>query len=143
MSTLSQFAQWITGVGNNVDPTTTAIVKDMVKTMAPVLIKATPVDTGRARSNWQGSVNSIPTGILYYPAPLAPSSASDGTAEGIQSIENAAAAYTGRGYIAIANNVPYIGMLNDGSSSQAPAGFVEQAVLAGIMSMNGKTIVVP
>lgn len=140
---LSQFAQWIGGIGQNVDPLTTQIVKEMVHEMAPVLVKATPVDTGRARSNWQGAVNNIPQGILYYPAPLAPSSASDGTAEGIQSINDAANAYKGRGYIAIANNVPYIGVLNTGSSSQAPAGFVEDAVLAGIMSLNGKSILVP
>jgi hypothetical protein len=33
--------------------------------------------------------------------------------------------------IHITNNAPYIRQLNDGSSKQAPAGFVERAILIG------------
>lgn len=140
---LNQFAQWITNIGNNVEPATTAIVKEMGKAMAPVLIYGTPVDSGRARANWQGSNNRIPSNMLYYPHPLAPASPGDGAREGLTSMDNAVAAYTGKGFYAFTNNVEYIEELNNGYSRQAPAGFVEQAVLTGILSLNGKTIVVP
>lgn len=37
----------------------------------------------------------------------------------------------------ITNSVPYIGPLNDGWSTQAPSGFVEKAVQAGVAAGNG------
>ena len=140
---LSQFAQWISNIGQNVDPATTEVVKEIVKDVGRTLVYSTPVDTGRARANWQGAVGSLPTGILYYPHPLAPVSPVDGAAEALTSIDNAASAYRGTGYVAIVNNVPYIEALNNGYSHQAPAGFVELAVVVGINALNGKSIVVP
>jgi hypothetical protein len=57
------------------------------------LVKATPVDTGRARQGWQAET---------------PKSINE---NGI-----------------VENNVEYIAVLNDGSSKQAPANFVENVV---------------
>jgi hypothetical protein len=57
------------------------------------LVKATPVDTGRARQGWQAET---PQNVNEH-----------GTIE---------------------NNVEYIGVLNDGHSTQAPANFVENVV---------------
>lgn len=140
---LGQFAAWITKVGNNIDPATTQIVKEVGKAIAPVLVYSTPVLSGRARANWQGSIGSIPKNTLYYPHPAAPTTPSQGASEGLRSLDAAIAAYNGRAYMAFTNNLDYMDALNNGYSRQAPAGFVEKAVQAGIMSLNGKTIVVP
>lgn len=97
------------------------------------VVLATPVDTGRARSNWQASLNA-PAGSTIEPY----ATGSQGSSAG----QNAQAAIEqGKGVIGqaqsgdgiyITNNLPYIGRLNDGYSAQAPAGFVQEAVLVGI-----------
>jgi hypothetical protein len=96
------------------------------------VVIATPVDTGRARSNWR--VQSGEPNTAVRPAFVA---GKDGSTLG----ENTNAAISeGKAIIAadrtgtiyISNNLPYIGPLNDGSSAQAPAGFVERAVQSGL-----------
>ena len=72
----------------------------------------TPVDTGRARSNWHLDVGA-PTVQLVEPGGDLPTDVSR---------------YTVNQTIFISNNVPYIRRLNEGHSKQAPAGFVEDAV---------------
>lgn len=78
---------------------------------------ATPVDTGRARWGWNCSVGSpdltIPAENKYN---LDASRATKSFTA--QVVSNADRIY-------ISNAVPYIGKLNDGWSSQAPARFVE------------------
>lgn len=92
------------------------------------LIKETPVDTGWARANWIPAVG----------APVDAPAGTPGDASSAQGAQqaglNALAGYTdlSQGQITISNNVPYIQRLNDGSSQQAPAGFVEQAIEDGI-----------
>lgn len=44
----------------------------------------------------------------------------------------------GQGSVFISNNVPYIVYLNQGSSSQAPPGFVETAVEVAIQNVAGR-----
>lgn len=81
------------------------------------LVNTTPVDTGRARSNWNPSLNT-PDGTIVEPdhkKPIAP----------------VAAAYKITDTILISNNLPYIKRLNEGYSKQAPAGFVDAALERG------------
>lgn len=77
------------------------------------LRRATPVDQGFARNSWQigYSVNFV--------------DASKGEGEGRSSLPPSNTAQT----IHITNGTDYIGRLNDGSSVQAPANFIESAVL--------------
>lgn len=89
------------------------------------LVRTTPVDTGLAKSNW------IPT----YGAPY--SSVVGTKAKVNDRIQGSKRGVLGRykfkfGPIYITNNVPYIGLLNQGRSSQAPPGFVEAAIWRGI-----------
>jgi len=91
----------------------------------------TPVDTGWARANW-------------VPAIGAANGALAGTREAAERGNiNLSLAQRGLALIAtryklqqgpvfISNGVPYIGQLNDGSSRQAPAGFVQSAILRAI-----------
>lgn len=104
------------------------------------VVLGTPVDTGRARSNWQLSVGTpILTQILPY-APGKGLGRSEGAnAQGaIAQGQLALLKLPGEGEkVYIANNVPYINKLNAGGSSQAPAAFVEFAVIAGIQAAFG------
>lgn len=95
-----------------------AIVADQVVTLA------TPVDTGRARSNWQAAIDGPASGIV---APLDKSGgAAMSRARAIIETYNARRNQE----IHITNNVHYIKLLEDGHSAQAPSGMVTQAVQA-------------
>ncbi|MEO0497938.1 MAG: hypothetical protein AAF141_11330 [Pseudomonadota bacterium] len=83
------------------------------------VIRATPVDTGRARGNWQTTLDAPAREQVEGTTPRV------GEADAV-----AAAAKMGK-VAFVSNNVPYIGRLNEGSSKQAPAGFVEKAAQAG------------
>lgn len=78
------------------------------------LVNTTPVDTGRAKSNWLPSLNSPDT------RKVEPNQKPD--------IGPTLSAYGIDDTIFISNNLPYIQKLNEGSSQQAPAGFVEAAI---------------
>jgi hypothetical protein len=89
------------------------------------LIRTTPVDTGRARANWQTNNSAPPTGDIVTsgtqgsPTPAGVPLARETST--IMSIKAPSISY-------LSNNLPYIAELNDGSSTQAPKGFVEIAV---------------
>lgn len=104
------------------------ILINTVLAVDTTLVLATPVDTGRARSNWQVALDGPAEGTIDEPMDI-------GT------IQAAAANVVSRhkpgdGQINITNNLPYIGRLNKGWSAQAPAGFVEQAILAASEIIN-------
>lgn len=98
-------------------------------------IFSTPVDTGNARSNWIVTVGA-PTSRERQPF-------FPGVGLGINENENGSAAFQdgvtvlgrpiGEGVpVYIQNNVPYIEKLNSGGSAQAPARFVQIAVMNGL-----------
>lgn len=74
----------------------------------------TPVDTGRARANWGLDINIIDVSIVEPASP-----------KGFDAV----ARYKLSDVINISNNLPYIRRLNEGYSGQAPAGFVEDAII--------------
>lgn len=87
------------------------------------VVMRTPVDTGRARGNWQVSIGQPrggETGLL-----------DKGGNAAIASGSAIIAAQRAFQTIVIENNVPYITRLNDGHSKQAPKLYVE-TVLAGL-----------
>lgn len=97
------------------------------------IVLRTPVDTGRARGNWQIEFNKTPTGEVG----TAESWTQKGS-EGVQAptesrtsiaVTNEAQNRIGYGdkefnSIVMANNLPYINRLETGWSDQAPAGMV-------------------
>lgn len=88
------------------------------------LVKNTPVDLGRARANWLPSLN-VPD-VTIIPPPIKGESIARKA-----DIATAISAYVLADTILITNNLPYIKALNDGSSTQAPAGFVDEALAKG------------
>ncbi len=104
--------------------TTLAIVGD--------LARVTPVDTSRAVSNWQVTLDS-PSNKSIFPH-FAGFNGSTFTASGAETVSLAKQVLRNKKpgqIIFIKNNLTYISALNEGSSMQEPAGFVERAVLIG------------
>lgn len=79
------------------------------------IVLSTPVATGRARGNWQASINMPASGTLDK---LSPSGG-----EVITEAAGSISAAVGERYFLV-NNLPYIQRLEYGHSSQAPAGMV-------------------
>lgn len=116
------------------------------------LIEATPIDTGKAKSNWRVGVVSKPRGTIeaYFPGELG-----DTTVENIMAANDAAYevldSYNG-GVVYIANNVDYLDELNAGKSLQQPrSGWIEgimvraykgvkAAVRAGLFRRTGTSL---
>ena len=84
------------------------------------IIKATPVDTGRARNNWFASGNTPSQEITTYGAP-------QGTAT-IQRVTAVINTATDWHEFTLTNNLPYAQRLEYGWSQQAPQGFVRTNV---------------
>jgi hypothetical protein len=91
--------------------------------VSQALIMATPVDTGQARGNWFASLG----GPTTHPTKATSKSGSSRISANLVVF----AASQPEQPIFITNNVRHIQALNDGWSKQAPAGFVEHAVIAG------------
>jgi len=98
--------------------------------------EATPVDTGWARANWVPAI-----GEPFEETAGSAEQAADGRvsqAEAQLGLAEVATAYRiERGPVFISNNVPYIASLNDGSSDQAPTGFVQTAIADAVRTVAG------
>jgi len=91
----------------------------------------TPVDTGWARANWIASIGTPVTTTAGTRADAEAGKIDKSAAE--QGLVNILA-YTSPkiGNVYISNNVPYIELLNAGTSKQAPPMFVEMAIQKAI-----------
>lgn len=92
------------------------------------VVLKTPVDTGRARGNWQIEVGSPPSGVLEVVAQGAEAEARDiSSADAGRVIADALAKLGKLGFgevVWVANNLDYVVFLEEGSSDQAPAGMM-------------------
>ena len=129
MPSLSDFSRRITVQGRRIAENTDRLVRRVALAADQAVVMGTPVDTGRARSNWIAQIGSAPSGTVE---PYAPGEAGSTTGANSQAAMDQAEAvisgYNNGQEIHITNNLPYIQRLNDGYSAQAPANFVEQAV---------------
>ncbi len=93
-----------------------AIRKIAIDAFSEVILK-TPVDTGRARGNWQVAIGEMPTGTIEL---------DDKSGQiAIGKVQAEAMGVKPGDVIYLANSLPYIQALEDGSSTQAPAGMVK------------------
>lgn len=114
---------------------TEKLIKRLALNVTANLVEDTPVDTGWARANWVpqiGAPRSTPSGTRPTDGGRA------------STADQAAGQASVLGYklgpkIHISNNVPYIKKLNAGSSSQAPAAFVQAAILRAVKQTVSRT----
>lgn len=112
------------------------VVRKVVLDVNFELLRTTPVDTGWARANWAIDIGREPKAS----SPPVNSGAGLGRARAKQAAGQAKmASYSvTQGKVFITNNVPYIGRLNKGWSKQAPAGFIEAAVMRAVIKNGGR-----
>lgn len=133
-----QFSKRIQRIATNVGENATKLVRKVALSVDTTVVMATPVDTGRARSNWQVNIGGPAKGTIEAYSPGAEGSTGGANARIALALGAATiASYKAGETIHLTNNLPYIGALNDGHSAQAPAGFVETAVLDGISQVKG------
>jgi len=133
MSDLKRFGKRIDKLSNEMIIKIEKVQRAVALVVVSDLILNTPVDEGRARSNWQASLGKPEKGKV--------DAFNEGKKLGIGEISNATAAIDEANRIIaghlpsqdiyITNNLKYIGLLNDGSSEQQPALFVERAIKVG------------
>ncbi len=115
---------------------TERLVRVIVLDATANLIEDTPVDTGWARANWIPSIGAPPTSPAGETGSGEPDVGAAGAAQQ-QGVAQIAVGYTlEQGNVSITNNVPYIRRLNEGSSSQAPAMFVQSAIARALNNAN-------
>lgn len=85
------------------------------------IVRATPVDTGRARGNWNVSIGR------EDPTTNDERRAAEALEEGNRVINEVKLGTRGD-RVFITNGLPYIGPLNDGHSKQAPKGYLQRIV---------------
>ena len=105
------------------------------------VVLSTPVNTGRARANWQVTVGQPAGGVVdSFPRGQKGSTGSEAAQQAINQGRAVIESSVQGAPIVITNNVPYIVPLNEGHSLQAPAAFVELAIQQGVAAVKGTTI---
>lgn len=127
------FARRMRQIAREIEPAVGGAVNTAAGLILATVIPATPVDTGRARGNWQVSI-----GVAIRSEIERLDKTGAGTLnQGRSQISMRPPGQT----IYISNNVPYIGRLNEGYSAQAPAAFVEMAVRTAVAHLRNVRIV--
>jgi hypothetical protein len=118
------------------------IVQAVAIEVDQALVMATPVDTGRARSNWIASLGRPRRSVIgpYAPGKKLGLGESGNANAAMAQARAVITARTSNGQaVYITNNVPYIGDLNAGRSPQArPAGFAQRASQVGTATVRLK-----
>ena len=111
-------------------------------TLLTNLVMDTPILTGQAKANWQAVIGSPGGSFIGAGGPTSnPKDLAHGPPQHVDFASYEAAALgIIQGYqigqvLYIFSNLPYIEKLNEGSSSQAPAGFVEAAIMRASASV--------
>lgn len=96
-------------------------------------VQETPVDEGRARSNWQVSVATpITTSIEAYSKGSKGSTGASNASAAIAQAQTALAGSVEGQSVFIVNNLPYIIPLNQGHSALVNPGWIERAINRGV-----------
>jgi hypothetical protein len=128
--TLLDLANDLDGLNGKVSVASSEHAKKVALTIVGDLAYHTPVDTSKALSNWDVTLDAPASGKHgpHYPGKHG-STFSQSAAETLERAKAILANKQPGQSIFITNNLPYIKRLNEGYSAQAPAGFVERALL--------------
>ena len=107
------------------------LIKDLTQNLVNQLFDKTPVDTGFARTNWVPTIGAPFEGTAGNREEAEAGILNPGPQEdGLNAIVHEYLLTQGKIYIT--NNVEYIVFLNEGSSRQAPAAFVQRTIVDAI-----------
>lgn len=127
MANLKIFAQRMRQRGKDIEERSGQLLGNTLTGIAEGVIPHTPIKEGRARRNWQANKGSPLT--TYLDVPVVPA---DGEREALTNAHNVASKLKSGDTAHLTNNAPYIAELNRGSSTQAPAMFVQMEVLKAL-----------
>ena len=129
-------------LGVQIEKGSIELTKKVALAIDSAIVIATPVDEGRARSNWQVNLGTPAQGTRE---PYFPGEAGSTEAQNTQAAIDAGKAiingYKGGTSINITSNLDYIEPLNKGHSAQAPEGFIEKAILVGQQAVANTRII--
>ena len=120
----AQERRQIRAVVRGLERVTERIIVKITTDVTANLIEDTPVDTGWAQANWVPSIGAPVVKDLAGAERNVQSASSEQSA----GIAEVLGYRLRRARVFISNNVEYILALNDGHSSQRPAGFVQRAI---------------
>ena len=133
----SELPAFTNRLAEKVEDAATRVLRQLATGIGATLVDTTRVDTGKARSNWRGTLNAPATGTIPPYAPgnkLGKGETANATAAKDQQ-KQVFARFNARrdAAIFITNRVDYIGILNNGRPGDDGGGdfMVEQAVLTG------------
>lgn len=126
---LDQFAKRMRETADEVEKGASRIMKKVAGDVHAHVVTATPVLTGKARSNW---IVSIGTGVESIIETYGRDAAIPGALNAATAVISA---HKGTQPIYIQNNVDYIVKLNEGSSQQAPSNYVLRATEVALNSI--------
>ena len=152
-----QLAASMDTLENDIPIIASNIARDVADRIVNDLVESTPVDVGDAMSGWIITLDTPSSEIQLAsaPSPKGRMVAGEWThaidpiitffanvGQVHEAIRLALEAKQPGQSIWIVNNLPYIQVLNDGSSKQEPTGFVERAMLlAAIVVGNAKLVI--
>ncbi len=135
MTTLSGFSKRMQQVAKHVDANSNMLVKRTAIATLTEIVQRTPIDTGKAKSNWLvstwGPLGGIREPFSYgFRGSTKHANEQATIADGTYRINQYRITF-GMEKIYLTNNLDYIEMLELGSSKQAPTGFVDLAMIRG------------
>ena len=139
MATLNDLAKRMLRKADEVPEMANKLAVKVATTIVTDLAHVTPVDESTAISNWQVQLNlPVQSPIAaYYPGSKGSTYSLSASAT-IDAAKAELAAKKPGQTIYLSNVLRYITFLNQGSSTQAPAGYVERSVLLGRLVVRGK-----
>jgi hypothetical protein len=127
----SELPKILDRIGKQVSIGTAALFKATAVAAGQAAILATPVDTGRARSNWIASVNTTNTDTRkpYAPGRKLGKGETSNARRALQQVVRTTKSFKIKTdkRIYIQNNLDYIGILNDGRSGSPPHNMLAKA----------------
>lgn len=123
--TMGEFSDEMNTLGKTFPGTANQAIRLFALQVLSNIILATPIDIGRARSNWFVGIDS----------PIDEETDDTDWKQNKLTQEAKLLHPTAGSEIWLTNNLPYIVRLNEGWSGQAPEGFVESAVKAAERSI--------
>lgn len=130
MAGLGDFSKRMNQQGTDIMVNLNKKTKRVALAIDTLIVKAMPVDTGRAKSSVVVTVGAPALSVTeeaYFPGEKGSTSGAN-TQAAIDQAEDALRNRLEGEEIHININVPYVGKLNEGYSPQAQPGFIEQAI---------------
>lgn len=135
---LGQFARRMAAISSGIPENVAELMGKVALSVDQAVVLGTPVDTGRARSNWivsRGAPDSR-TRSPYSPGNKLGLGETGNLSGALDQAKGEVNAFKlSDGSIWISNNLKYIGKLDAGGSRQAPAGITAIGVAAGVAAV--------